>query len=71
MRNSLSSQELRWKIIYSGTRRDAIKQIEVLLSIIGNDETMMIDMADDRLKSYLIESSYAILVNMDFTEVFK
>ena len=35
------------------------------------DETMMIDMADDRLKSYLIESSYAILVNMDFTEVFK
>ena len=35
------------------------------------DETMMIDMADDRLKSYLIESSYLILVNMDFTEVFK
>lgn len=35
------------------------------------DETMMIDMADDRLKSYLIESSYAILVNMDFTEVFR
>lgn len=35
------------------------------------DETMMIDMADDRLKSYLIESSYVILVNMDFTEVFK
>ena len=35
------------------------------------DETMMIDMAGDRLKSYLIESSYAILVNMDFTEVFK
>lgn len=36
-----------------------------------DDETMMIDMADDRLKSYLIESSYVILVNMDFTEVFK
>lgn len=36
-----------------------------------DDETMMIDIADDRLKSYLIESSYAILVNMDFTEVFK
>ena len=35
------------------------------------DETMMIDMADDRLKSYLIESSYVILVNMDFTEVFR
>lgn len=35
------------------------------------DETMMIDMADDRLKSYLIESSYVILVNMDFTEAFK
>ena len=35
------------------------------------DETMIIDMADDRLKSYLIESSYLILVNMDFTEVFK
>ena len=39
MRNSLSSQELRWKIIYSGTRRDAIKQIEVLLSIIGNRDS--------------------------------
>ena len=35
------------------------------------DETLMIDMADDRLKSYLIESSYVILVNMDFTEVFR
>lgn len=35
------------------------------------DETMIIDKADDRLKSYLIESTYAILVNMDFTEIFK
>lgn len=35
------------------------------------DEAMMIDMADDRLKLYLIESSYVILVNIDFTEVFK
>lgn len=35
------------------------------------DETMIIDKADDRLKSYLIESTYAILVNMDFTGIFK
>lgn len=35
------------------------------------DETLIIDKADDRLKLYLIESSYIILREMDFTEVFK
>mgnify|MGYP000986393186 CR=1 FL=1 len=35
------------------------------------DETMIIDKADDRLKSYLIESSYIILREIDFMEVFK
>ncbi len=34
------------------------------------DETMIIDKADDHLKSYLIESSYVILSEMDFMEVF-
>lgn len=35
------------------------------------DEVMIIDRADNHLKSYLIESSYIILADMDFTEVFK
>lgn len=39
MRNLPSLQEPRWKIIYSDTRRDTIKQIEVLLSIIDNRDS--------------------------------
>lgn len=35
------------------------------------DEAMIIDRADNHLKSYLIETSYIILAGMDFTEVFK
>lgn len=35
------------------------------------DEVLIIDRADDHMKSYLIESSYIILKEMDFTEVFK
>ena len=35
------------------------------------DETLIIDKADDRLKLYLIESSYIILREIDFMEVFK
>ena len=34
------------------------------------DEAMIIDRADNHLKSYLIESSYIILSEMDFAEVF-
>ena len=34
------------------------------------DETMIINEAEDSLKSYLIESSYIVLKELDFTEVF-
>ena len=50
---------------------DKVIRFMLFLVFMFEDETLIIDKADDRLKSYLIESSYIILKEMDFTEVFK
>ena len=49
---------------------DKAIQFMLFAAFMYEDETMIIDKADDHLKSYLIESSYIILSEMDFTEVF-
>ena len=49
---------------------DKAIQFMLFSAFMFEDEVMIIDRADNHLKSYLVESSYIILSEMNFTEVF-
>lgn len=53
------------------TNPDKAIRFMLFSAFMFEDEVMIIDRADNHMKSYLIESSYIILADMDFTEVFK